>query len=32
MASDAEYQAEADRVMRDFRVSDDETWAGLEDR
>ena len=32
MASDPEYQAEADGIMRDFRVSDDETWAGLEDR
>ena len=32
MASDPEYQAEAARIMRDFRVSDDETWAGLEDQ
>ena len=30
MGSDSEYQAEADRIMRDFRVSDDETWTGLE--
>ena len=29
MASDPEYQAEATRIMSDFKVSDDETWAGL---
>ena len=31
MASDPEYQAEAARIMSDFNVSDDETWAGLGD-
>ncbi len=32
MASDHEYQAEAARIMRDFKASDDESWSGLEER
>ena len=32
MASDHEYQAEAARIMLDFKASDDESWCRLEER
>jgi metal-responsive CopG/Arc/MetJ family transcriptional regulator len=32
MGSDPEYQAEAARIMCDFKAADDESWSGLEER